>query len=95
MSMPATAALSTGEVRNTTCDVEMQAVPIRVAGAPGDKAEGGDTRALAARPVATSDRIVPVVMSAIYLKIVNNGSIPSESGSWTSGGEKKRGTPLL
>ena len=94
-SMPATATLRTGDVRGTTGDFDTVVVPTGVLFIDGDSVEGAVTRALAAKPVATTDSTVPVATKVTYLKIVNSGRTPSESGSWTSGGEKKSGTPLL
>jgi hypothetical protein len=94
-AMLATAALNTGDVRITTGAFEMVLVPTSCADAAGCAAFGADTRALAARPVAIMETTVPVAMRERYLNIVKRGRMASESGSWTSGGEKKSGTPLL
>jgi hypothetical protein len=56
---------------------------------------GHAAKALTARPVTIIDIIVPVAMRVRYFTMLKRGSMPRESGSWTSGGMKNRGTPKL
>ena len=56
---------------------------------------GHAAKVLMARPVAIIDTIVPVAIRVRYFTMLKRGSMPRESGSWTSGGMKNSGTPKL